>query len=102
MNDPHIAKVFKAMSDESRLLILTQLQSGERCACHLLETLEISQSTLSHHMKILCDAGLVFGRKEGKWTHYSLQTERISEAMHYLSQMRIPLADKGGACCDLA
>ena len=60
------AKVFKAFCDENRLRILELLRSGEKCACKLLEELHISQSTLSHHMKLLCDAGVVQGRKEGK------------------------------------
>ena len=63
------AKVFKAFCDEKRLHIIEQLQNGEKCACVLLEKLNISQPTLSHHMKILCESGIVTGRKEGKWTH---------------------------------
>lgn len=66
------AKVFKAFCDENRLMILSLLQTGEKCACMLLEDLNISQSTLSHHMKILCDSGIVVAKKEGKWTHYSI------------------------------
>ena len=69
------AKVFKAFCDENRLYILTLLESGEKCACKLLEALHIGQSTLSHHMKILCDSGVVNGRKEGKWVHYSLNPQ---------------------------
>ena len=64
--------IFKALSDENRIRILKMLRSGEKCACRLLEGLNISQPTLSHHMKILCDAGLVCERKEGKWMHYSV------------------------------
>ena len=67
-----MALVFKALSDENRIRILKLLRGGEKCACKLLEELNISQPTLSHHMKILCDAGIVTGRKEGKWTHYSI------------------------------
>lgn len=65
-------KIFKALSDENRIKILEQLKDGEKCACKLLEELKISQSTLSHHMKILCESGIVFGRKDGKWMHYSI------------------------------
>ncbi len=60
------AAVFKALGDENRIRILLLLGGGELCACKLLEYLQISQSTLSHHMKILCDAGIVTGRKEGQ------------------------------------
>ena len=67
-----MALVFKALSDENRIRILKLLRGGEKCACKLLEELSISQPTLSHHMKILCDSGLVTGRREGKWMHYSI------------------------------
>ena len=67
-----MALVFKALSDENRIRILKLLHDGEKCACKLLEELNISQPTLSHHMKILCDAEIVTGRKDGKWTHYSI------------------------------
>ena len=69
------AKVFKAFCDENRLQILEMLRGGEKCGCKLLEELKISQSTLSHHMKILCDSGIVSGRKVGKWTHYSIDRQ---------------------------
>lgn len=71
-NEKNTALVFKALSDENRIRILKLLRDGEKCACKLLEELSISQPTLSHHMKILCDAGIVSGRKDGKWTHYSI------------------------------
>lgn len=73
--EQEIACVCRALSDENRIRILAQLRSGEKCACKLLETLEISQPTLSHHMKILCDCGIVRGRREGKWMHYSICCE---------------------------
>ena len=66
------ARVFKALCDENRLHILDLLKDGEMCACAILESMAISQSTLSHHLKILCESGIVSGRDEGKWTHYSL------------------------------
>ena len=64
------AKVFKALCDPKRLSILEQLRSGEKCACVLQEPLDLTQSGLSYHMKILCDSGIVVSRQEGKWTHY--------------------------------
>lgn len=81
------AKVFKAFCDENRLMILELLQTGEKCACKLLEDLNISQSTLSHHMKILCDSGVVNARKEGKWTHYSICTEGSAYAKELLEKI---------------
>ena len=67
-----IIKLFKALGDENRIQILRLLQGGEKCGCQLLEEMSISQSTLSHHMKILCDVGIVLSRKEGKWMYYSI------------------------------
>lgn len=63
---------FKALSDPNRLRILQCLQKGPRCACELLTDLDLSQPTLSHHMRVLCEAGVVVGTKEGKWMHYRL------------------------------
>lgn len=81
------AKIFKAFCDENRLQILDMLKSGEKCACKLVDELNISQSTLSHHMKILCDAGIVKGRKDGKWVHYSLDEGGAERAEEILKSM---------------
>ncbi|MCL2775104.1 MAG: metalloregulator ArsR/SmtB family transcription factor [Oscillospiraceae bacterium] len=78
------ARVFKAFCDENRLMILEMLQSGEKCACVLLEKLEIVQSTLSHHMKILVDSGVVSARNEGKWTYYAISREGVATAQKLL------------------
>jgi len=64
--------IYKAFCDENRLQVISQLAQGERCACDLLEQIHISQSTLSHHMQILIESGIVTSRKSGKWTYYSL------------------------------
>ena len=79
--------IFKALSDENRIRILRLLRTGEKCACKLLEELNISQPTLSHHMKILCDSGIVTGRKEGKWMHYSLSHEGLAMAEAYVQML---------------
>lgn len=73
------AKFFKALGDENRLRVLELLMSGEKCACNLLEEMKISQPTLSHHMRLLCDAGIVQSRKDGKWVHYSIAKDAISK-----------------------
>lgn len=75
---------FKALSDPKRLKILFLLRQEELCACKILETFEMSQSTLSHHMKILTQSALVVGRNEGKWTHYSLNPETGNELTKFL------------------
>ena len=63
------ARIFKALSDPKRLAILELLRSGEKCACVLMDQLDLGQSAVSYHMKILCQSGLVDSRQEGKWTH---------------------------------
>jgi len=88
------ARVFKAFCDENRLMILEMLQNGEKCACVLLEKLKISQPTLSHHMKILVDSGIVSARKEGKWTHYSINTLGSENAAQLLRELTTVMVDE--------
>ena len=94
------ARIFKAFCDENRLQILELLRSGEKCACKLLDDMQISQPTLSHHMKILCDANIVLGRKEGKWVHYSINPAGAERAKQLLDEQLT--LDRSGAqdgCC---
>ncbi len=81
------ACIFKAFCDENRLAILEMLRGGEKCACVLLEQLHISQPTLSHHMKILVDSGVVESRREGKWTHYRISGEGSMRALLRLREL---------------
>lgn len=75
------SRVFKALGDSNRLRILNLLSDGEKCACEILKCFNISQSTLSHHMKILSECGLVKSRKEGTWNHYSLNLNNANRAI---------------------
>lgn len=86
MDNKKTAAIFKAFCDENRLQILELLRDGEKCACQILEEMQITQPTLSHHMKILCDSGIVVGRKEGKWMHYSISSDGAGEAIKYLER----------------
>ncbi len=102
MEERVAVRVFKALGDEKRLRILSLLRQGERCACVLLEHLNLSQPTLSHHMKILCDAQLVTGRKEGKWVYYSLnraQAQVLEQAVHDLFQPSAVSAEDEACRC---
>lgn len=99
MDNKRIASMFKAFCDENRLQILELLRGGERCACSILDEMQITQPTLSHHMKILCDSGVVVGRKEGKWMHYSISEEGLENAMHYLNEL-MKHAKMGDDNCD--
>jgi len=86
VNHTEHALVFKAFCDENRLMILKLLQDGEKCACRLLEELDIGQPTLSHHMKILCDSRVVEGRRCGRWTHYKISKDGGLRAAALLSE----------------
>lgn len=81
------ALVFKALSDPNRLAIIDMIKNEEKCACKLLEALNITQPTLSHHMKTLCDVGLVNSRREGKWMHYSINTELFEEVKQIFAEL---------------
>ena len=93
------ARVFKALCDPNRLAILELLQSGEKCACVLLEQLDLKQSGLSYHMKILCESGIVISRQEGKWTHYRLSGEGRDRAVALLKQLTTPYGELPESSC---
>ena len=101
MDERKIALIFKAFCDENRIRILQLLGGGEKCACRLLEEMSISQPTLSHHVKILCDSGIVVGRKEGKWMHYRICPEGVRIAVDCLDGLtEAPLAGERKPCCE--
>ena len=95
-------KIFKALCDTKRLTILDYLKSGEKCACVLIENMNIGQSSLSYHMKILCDSGIVNARQEGKWTHYRLSETGKDEAVELLLALTTPNTERVCECtsCD--
>ena len=95
----HSAQIFKAFCDENRLTILETLRSGEKCACLLLEEMNITQPTLSHHMKTLVDSGIVTARKEGKWMHYSISKAGCDEAVSLMKKFTSILETKTEGCC---
>jgi ArsR family transcriptional regulator len=94
------ARVFKAFCDEKRLRILEQLRGGEKCACVLIDQLDIGQSGLSYHMKILCESGIVDSRQEGKWTHYRISEKGSAYAGDLLRKLTMPntVLDKNQCC----
>lgn len=90
MSTIDIALICKALGDSNRLQIVKMLSGGEKCGCKLLEKFDITQPTLSHHMKILCECGLVKARKEGKWSHYSLDCKTMNAFKQFMD---------GLSCC---
>lgn len=77
----------KALSDETRVKIFNILANGELCACDILEELSITQPTLSYHMKILCEAGLVNSRRDGIWTEYCVNKETLQVIKQFFNHI---------------
>ena len=101
MDEKRIAAIFKAFCDENRIRIIKLLRSGEKCACKLLEEINVTQPTLSHHMKILCDAEIVVGRKEGKLDtlfYFRKGVEQAKECLRQLTTLDVESENK--SCCE--
>jgi ArsR family transcriptional regulator len=77
------ALIFKALSDETRLKIIDMLSCGELCACDILKSFNITQPTLSYHMRILTESGIVNGNRDGAWMHYTLNSEMANHITEY-------------------
>lgn len=88
MNTTECIEILKALSDGTRMKIFELLRGGELCGCKLLESLDITQPTLSHHMKVLCDSGIVIAEKKWKWCHYSINCEKLNELIDYLGNTK--------------
>lgn len=97
VNSIDVALICKALSDANRLQIVQMLSDGEKCGCKLLEQFDITQPTLSHHMKVLCECGLVESRKEGKWSHYSLNCETLNGFKDFIGGLSC--CKEGGCNC---
>jgi ArsR family transcriptional regulator len=95
------AELFHALADPIRVDVVTMLLDGERCVCDLMADLELAQSRLSWHLKTLSDAGIIAGRREGRWNYYSLNPDVLSEARGILDGLKVSrrLAVRA-ACCD--
>ncbi len=83
-NYDEYSKIIKSLSDPSRLKIIDILSCGERCACDILEHFDFTQPTLSHHMKVLMDCGIVECRKEGQWSCYTLNNSNCNKLILFL------------------
>ena len=84
MGSDEAAEILRAIGDESRMKILKLLDENELCAADLLKSLSIVQSTLSHHMKILTESGIVNCRKQGKWSYYTINRATLARAGRFL------------------
>lgn len=95
------AELFHALADITRIEVVTLLQAGEKCVCDLMCELDLQQSRLSWHLKTLSDAGIITGRRDGRWIYYSLNAQPFLEARELLDAMR-PRRRVGvrSPCCD--
>jgi len=89
MTNKELASIFKVLGDENRLIILEKLIEGEQCACTLITLLNISQPTLSHHLKMLEKVGLTKSRKVGTWKRHSLNSEKIAFLHTFLQGLSV-------------
>ncbi|WP_330655453.1 MULTISPECIES: ArsR/SmtB family transcription factor [Alkaliphilus] len=90
-------ELLKALADKNRLLILDMLSCGELCACNIMDGLNLTQPTISHHMKILQQCELVKARKEGKWVFYSINQEKVDEFQQFIRELT---SFKEGCICE--
>jgi ArsR family transcriptional regulator, arsenate/arsenite/antimonite-responsive transcriptional repressor len=93
------AVIFKALADESRLKIVEMLCGGELCACKILESFDITQPTLSYHMKTLCDSGIVESRRDGAWMRYTVNREKLEEIKGFFNLPKTGEAAASDADC---
>lgn len=89
-----LSLLYKAFCDDNRLQIIDLLSRGEHCACDLLDQLQIGQSTLSHHLQILINSGVISSRRSGKWTYYALNEPGCGNA---IDELRTLLTKKESA-----
>lgn len=87
LNYEESSKIMKAVADSNRLKIIDILSCGERCACDILKYFDFTQPTLSHHMKVLIDCGIVDSRKEGIWNYYSLNSSNCNKLVLFLMNL---------------
>jgi len=93
------ARLFHALSDETRLSILERLRRGERCVCELTDALDAAQSRLSFHLRVLKEAGLVTDRREGRWMYYTLNAEKLADVADLAQTLATPLPARADGCC---
>lgn len=81
-----LAARFKALADPTRVAIVNRLAAGECCVCDLNAAFDLSQPTISHHLRVLRDAGLVEARRRGTWAYYRLASEQVEQLRQTLGE----------------
>ena len=100
MDSPDYVLIFKALADETRLKIALMLSGGELCACKILESFNITQPTLSYHMKLLCDCEIINSRRDGAWMRYSLNKETFDSVKSLFDNFCLSEVGDMSNCCD--
>ena len=93
------ASLMKALGDETRVKIFDMLSKGELCACKVLEEFNITQPTLSYHMRILCDCGLVNGRRDGIWMRYTINKDVYERLKSFIDSVDSSSFEENTKCC---
>lgn len=83
-----ISEQFKALGDPIRLDIVTMLAGKELCVCDIIAAFQVSQPTISHHLKVLKNADLVLDQKEGKWIYYRLHDEALASLSRFFEPLK--------------
>lgn len=97
-----LAALAHALSDTTRLEVLAELRQGERCVCDLTTDLQVAQSRLSFHLRVLREAGLVTDRREGRWSFYRLAPGALEELTDGVKALQpaVPALPTLSGCCD--
>ncbi len=82
-----VQRLLRALAEPIRLRVVQALQQGERCVCDLTDDLDLAQSKLSFHLRVLKDAGLIQARQEGRWIYYRLEPGSLLALQHWLGQL---------------
>ncbi len=92
-------QLLKALADPIRLQVIEALGGGERCVCELTEQLDLAQSKLSFHLKVLKEAGLLADRQSGRWVYYQLQPEALERLRGWLAELAASCTAPATSCC---
>lgn len=94
-----VKQLFRALAEPIRLQVVQALASGERCVCELTAELNLGQSKLSFHLRVMKEAGLIRSRQEGRWIYYSLNPSVLSALQSWLGQLAAGCRSQAQSCC---
>jgi ArsR family transcriptional regulator len=94
-----VQQLLRALAEPIRLQVVQALQHGERCVCDLTGDLDLAQSKLSFHLKVLREAGLLADRQSGRWVYYRLQPEALERLRGWLAELAAGCTAPATPCC---